>query len=108
MTQLTMKNEEVVVTVNPIEGLGVVENEVLLKLQLKMATTSINHEYARAEYEDTHDRERREELDGFMSECHAEYMEAREQLEAYNPMVLASFERDLLIQKQTALAQFNA
>ncbi|MBU4484317.1 hypothetical protein KKA47_02720 [bacterium] len=108
MTELIKQMDDVVVTVNPIDGLDETENEVLLKLQLKMATTSINHEYARVEYDDTNDREKREELENFMMLCHQEYLEAREQLAAYNPIVLASFEHDLLIQKQTALAQYNA
>ena len=80
----------------------------LLELQLKMATSSINHEYARMEFDDTEDRERREDLLEFMDDCRCQYFEARVFLEAHDPYALEDFEADLLRQKQTAIAQYNA
>ena len=49
----------------------------LLELQLKMATSSINHEYARMEYDDADDRERRDDLLEYMHDCRRQYFEAR-------------------------------
>lgn len=80
----------------------------LLQLQLTMATSSINHEYARLEFEDTADVERKEALLDYMNECRTKYFEARESLVTFDPNAAADFERDLLQQKQKSLNNFNA
>jgi hypothetical protein len=80
--------------------------ERLLELQLRMATCSMNHEYARIEYEDTSDYERREELLRFMHDCHCQYLDARQALEVHDPLALESFEADLMMQKQTVMSQY--
>lgn len=84
------------------------DKKALLELQLMMATSSINHEYARMEFEDTFDVERKEELLEYMNDCRAQYFEAREDLAGYDPYALVEFERDLMHQKQLILAHYNA
>lgn len=104
---------------DPIEGLSVelhgsemvtvkTGKDVLLELQMAMATSSINHEYARIEYEDSVDAERKDELSQFMEECHKKYNDAREKLAAQSPQTLESFERDLAHQKQSTITHYNA
>lgn len=78
-------------------------NRELLELQLKMATCSINHEYARMEFEDASDRERREELIEYMNECRERYFEARSELSVHDSYAVAEFEADLMRQKQMML-----
>ncbi len=80
----------------------------LLDLQLKMAASSINHEYARQKFDEIIDRTEREDLLDYMDDCHREYGEARAQLAAYDPYALADFEADLIRQKQTTTAHYNA
>lgn len=84
------------------------KNDPVLELQLAMATSSINHEYARMEYDDTEDRERREDLLHYMDDCRQKYMSARDQLVTMSPHTLERFERDLAYQKQTTLSQYHA
>ena len=84
------------------------EVEEYLELQLKMATSSMNHEYARMEYDDTADRERKQELLDFMHDCRVQYFEARHTLERHNPYAVSDFEQDLMRQKQTIITQYNA
>lgn len=85
-----------------------VHDEKLLELQLTMATTSINHEYARKEFDDSHDYERKEELLNYMSDCRTKYFSARTELARFNPLVLETFERDLLLQKLTTITHYHA
>lgn len=80
----------------------------VLELQLSMATNSINHEYARMEYDDTRDYERREELFHYMDNCREKYLEARAQLASLSPSTLGKFEADLVFQKETTLKQYRA
>jgi len=80
----------------------------ILQLQLTMATSSINHEYARIEFEDTQDHDRQEELLEYMSACRQKYFEAREQLVTHDPHAVQEFEADLLQQKLETLNRFNA
>lgn len=84
------------------------DRKALLELQLMMATCSINHEYARMEFDDTENSERKEELLEYMSECRAQYFEARENLASYDPYAILDFEKDLLHQKKIMLAHYNA
>ena len=97
------------ISILPIEeSIGHVDAESLLELQLKMATSSINHEYARMEFDDVDCRARREELLDYMEDCRSEYLKARGELEHYDPYALAEFEADLLRQKLTTLTQYHA
>lgn len=82
--------------------------DALLELQMAMATSSINHEYARIEFEDSIDAERKDELVQFMEECHKKYTEARERLAVHSPQTLESFEKDLAHQKQSTITHYNA
>ena len=84
------------------------ELKALLQLQLKMATSSINHEYASMEFEHASCRQRKEELLDYMTECRDTYLEARGELESFDKYALEEFERDLLLQKKQTLNQFNA
>lgn len=104
--------EETFLMVEPIaetavENAGGEENPVL-KLQLVMATNSINHEYARMEFEDTIDGERKEELLEYMNGCREQYFEARESLSHFDTHALVEFETDLLTQKSRTLNRFTA
>ena len=83
-------------------------DNAVLQLQLTMATSSINHEYARLEFDDTLDVERKEELLGYMNDCREKYFEARQSLMTFDPYAVQDFEADLLLQKQKTLNQFNA
>lgn len=78
----------------------------ILDLQLKMAASSINHEYARIEFDDTKDYERKEELLNFMHDCRCEYLSARSSLINHDPTALEQFELDLLRQKQTVAVEY--
>ena len=84
------------------------DRKALLELQLLMATSSINHEYARLEFEDTADQERRDELLDFMNECRTKYFEARKDLESYDPYAVMEFEQDLIHQKQVTMGHYSA
>ena len=100
--------EDVMITT---DGKGDVETgsrEHILNLQLVMATTSVNHEYARIEYEETRDIERKEELERYMCECREKYDEARDELSCVNTLVLETFETDLAHQKRTTMVHYHA
>lgn len=84
------------------------ERDPILQVQLAMATSSINHEYARMEYDESGDTERREELLLYMGDCRQKYEEAREQLTQMSPTTVEQFERDLAYQKRTTLHQYHA
>ncbi len=98
-------NDEIV---NETKAVPVGSREHILNLQLVMATTSVNHEYARIEYEESHDPERKEELMYYMSECRDKYDDAREELSDTNPLVLENFESDLVRQKQSTMVHYHA
>ena len=89
-------------------NVAVGSREHILNLQLVMATTSVNHEYARIEYDETGDLERKEELMHYMSECRDKYDEAREELVNTNPLVLETFESDLARQKHSTMVHYHA
>jgi len=82
--------------------------EHLLNLQLVMATTSVNHEYARMEYEETKDIERKDELMIYMAECRDKYDSARDELSGLNPLLLETFEAELATQKQSTMTHYHA
>lgn len=91
-----------------IKAVPVGSREHILNLQLVMATTSVNHEYARMEYEEVNDLERKEELTHYMSECRDKYDEAREELACVNPLVLETFEQELAQQKKSTMVHYHA
>lgn len=93
---------------NEKRAVPVGSREHILNLQLVMATTSVNHEYARIEYEESSDIERKEELMCYMSECRDKYDEAREELVVTNPLVLENFETDLARQKHSTMVHYHA
>lgn len=84
------------------------DRKALTELQLAMATSSINHEYARMEFEDTCSKEKKEELLDYMHDCRLQYFEARKNLSSYDPYALVEFEVDLMRQKQMMLGHYNA
>lgn len=84
------------------------EDNPILQLQLAMATNSINHEYARMEYEDVANQERQEELLEYMNQCRENYLKARESLSTFDPNALHQFEVDLYQQKLKTLNRYNA
>jgi len=98
------------VAIEPIqlESDQIDDSNKIVQLQLAMATSSINHEYARVEYDDTLDVDRKEELLDYMNACRQKYFEARETLENYDPYALQEFESDLMQQKMETLQNFNA
>ena len=106
--------KEMVISLDSLENLDEelsaeeMHEERVLELQLTMATTSINHEYARIEFEDSIDYEKKEELLNYMSECRGKYLEARGMLATYNPLVLETFERDLVLQKMATITRYQA
>lgn len=100
--------EEIVTGLDPVSSEGATQKDRLLELQLTMATTSINHEYAALEFDETDDHERREELMDYMADCRDKYLEAREELACYSPLKLESFEKDLFFQKKTTLTHYHA
>lgn len=106
--------KEMVLSLDSLEDLAdemsidEMHEEKVLELQLTMATTSINHEYARIEFDDSVDYEKKEELLNYMSECRGKYLEARGMLATYNPLVLETFERDLVLQKLATITRYQA
>ncbi len=98
------------IDISPVARVGETNDtrRELLELQLRMATCSINHEYARKEFDDACDREKREDLLEYMHNCRCEYFQARTALASYDPYALAEFEADLMRQKQMTLTAYNA
>jgi hypothetical protein len=84
------------------------EKDPMLELQLSMATCSINHEYARIEFDDTADRERREQLLDYMDQCRSKYVAARTKLATMSPTTVDQFEQELANQKKITLRQYDA
>lgn len=105
-----LENTDQFISIIPMEmdGRSEVTRKALLELQVLMATSSVNHEYARMEFEDADCPERKEELLEYMNECRAQYFKAREDLERYNPYALKDFEQDLIRQKQVMTTNYHA
>ncbi len=80
----------------------------IMEMQLQMATSSINHEYARLQFDGTGDRDKREELLIYMHDCRIKYFEAREVLERFDPSAVLEFEKDLMKQKIETMTEYNA
>lgn len=100
-TREMWKTDDPAINISPVANPKATDGvrKILLDLQLRMATSSINHEYARMEFEDSDDIERRDELLEYMNECRREYFEARSGLCVHDPSALADFEVDLARQK---------
>lgn len=79
----------------------------LLELQMKMATCSINHEYARLEFEALENVQRKEDLLDFMHDCRCQYFEARSELVNFDPYALDDFEKQLMRQKQMTFTNYS-
>ncbi len=106
--RIAIQPDEVSLDPNNAEKNESGSREHLLGLQLQMATTSVNHEYARMEFDETGDYERKEELMNYMTECRQKYDEARDELSCWNPLILEDFENDLKFQKMTTLKHYHA
>lgn len=106
LEQLDRGGHLVVNTSKEVAGKGR-RPDPILELQLAMATSSINHEYALMELEETPDRERQEELLHYLGQCREKYDEARTRLSLLTPMSVAQFEQDLAYQKKTTLRQYH-
>lgn len=96
------------INVLPIAHVSEEAKKQFLELQLKMATCSVNHEYARVEFDSVGDKTRRDELLEYMHECRSQYFEARQELSVYDPYAVADFEADLMRQKQMMLPVYQA
>ena len=106
----TMENEQPSLKIVPmmLDHLPNGQQKTIVELQLAMATSSINHEYASIEFGGTPDRQRQEELLGYMHDCRTRYFEAREVLERFDPSAVANFEKDLMKQKLETMSEYNA
>lgn len=81
------------------------EKTDLVNLQMILATSSMNHEYARKAYEKTNSFARRQELMVKMSNLKNLYFAARNKLAIHHPERLEVIERELTHQKQTVLSE---
>ncbi|MBI2501107.1 MAG: hypothetical protein HYW02_06530 [Deltaproteobacteria bacterium] len=75
-------------------------------LELVLVTASINHEYAKKEFEKTHSFHRREELLVRMSDLKRLYFNAREAMKLADPDKLSAIEEELRSQKQNVLNEY--
>ncbi len=107
---LTHEDDGTMIQILPLVREGATDDarKQILEVQLKMATSSINHEYARAEYDRARDYEHREELLQYMHDCRCQYFEARSELSTYDPYALMDFEADLIRQKLMTMTEYNA
>ncbi|HSA58755.1 MAG TPA: hypothetical protein VLJ37_03625 [bacterium] len=81
------------------------EKTDLVNLQMILATSSMNHEYARKAYDKTRSYARRQELLAKMSNLKNLYFAARSKLSVNHPDRLEAIERELNFQKQTVLSE---
>lgn len=104
------KNAGPMISINPMTFHGISDEakKQFLDLQLRMVTSSINHEYARMELGDDDDFDRCEQLLDYMNDCRKQYFEARSELEAFDAYALADFEAELIRQKQAMLTEYQA
>lgn len=107
-TKETERADDVSISLLPISHANEEAKKGLLELQLKMATSSVNHEYARMEFDTVEDNTKREELLDYMNECRNQYFDARSKLSAHDPYAVADFEADLMRQKQIMLPVYQA
>ncbi|MFH1652750.1 MAG: hypothetical protein ABIE74_01710 [Pseudomonadota bacterium] len=105
-----VSKKEVSFTILPIapETSSDEDKKVFMELQLKMVTSSINHEYARREYLNEKEYMKKQELSNYMSKCRSGYDEARAELKKLSPLKLHEFEKDLFEQKIKHLTHYEA
>lgn len=96
------------ISISPIAQDRPMRAKVALDLQLKMVTSSVNHEYARIEYDECSNTERKEDLIQYMGDCQKEYFDARKDLEEIDHYALIEFEKDLMMQKLRTIGEFHA
>ncbi len=75
-------------------------------LELVLVTASMNHEYAKQEFEKTNSYQRRQELLVRMSHLKKLYFNVRETLASQSPEKLADLEKELQTQKQTVFPRY--
>lgn len=80
--------------------------ENLANLQMVLVTSSMNHEYARQEYDQAKSYQRKQELLGRMSDLKQLYFQVRQSLSLTHPEKLEELEVDLLFQKQAVLNEY--
>lgn len=81
------------------------EKPDLVNLQMILATSSMNHEYARKAFDKTRSFARRQELLTKMANLKNLYFAAREKLVVNHPDRLEAIERELNYQKQAVLSE---
>ncbi|MBI2083952.1 MAG: hypothetical protein HYT76_10400 [Deltaproteobacteria bacterium] len=75
-------------------------------LELVLVTASMNHEYAKKEYEKTQSFHRREELMARMSHLKSLYFNVRQALAETQPIRLAEIEEELRLQKEQVFPEY--
>lgn len=75
-------------------------------LELVLVTASMNHEYAKKEYEKTNSFHRRQELLVRMSHLKSLYFNARQTLAETQPIRLAEIEEELRLQKEQVFPEY--
>jgi hypothetical protein len=81
------------------------EKSDLVNLQMILATSSMNHEYARKAFEKTRSFARRQELLVKMANLKNMYFAARDRLATNHPDRVEAIERELSFQKQVVLSE---
>jgi hypothetical protein len=81
------------------------EKPDLVNLQMILATSSMNHEYARKAHDKTRSFARRQELLVRMANLKNLYFAARNKMAVNHPDRLEAIERELNYQKQTVLSE---
>jgi hypothetical protein len=81
------------------------ERSDLVNLQMILATSSMNHEYARKAYDKTRSFARRQELLVKMENLKNMYFAARTRLSENHPHRVEAIERELSYQKQAVLSE---
>lgn len=88
------------------ESMDEVVQQGQANLELVLVTASMNHEYAKQEFEKTGSFQRKQELMARMSHLKSLYFNAREVLAAEQPEKLAELEEELRLQKQTVFPEY--
>ncbi len=83
-----------------------VQNGSRENLELVLVTTSMNHEYAKLEFDKTRSFQRRQELLSRMSHLKQLYFDARNTLATMHPDRLVELEEELRLQKQKVFHEY--
>ena len=102
--ELKKKRQEMMNVPTKIQDLGTTD---LVNLQMVLVTSSMNHEYARKAYEESHSYATKQELLNSMTNFKEIYFTAREKIASANPELLPSIEEDLKFEKITALTEHS-